>query len=381
MITLLIVIQLILAIIITIAVLLQKSSSIGLGAYSGSNESLFGAKGPAGFLTKFTFTVAIIFVLNTILLGYQYSKNLDKSIVDGIKDRDFPQTQENTIPLPPVPLAPNSNYPAILPNSDESIKEVLEEIEINENLSDPETQINENIQDLSPNSVEEIGIPVALEEIYEESQTTQQPNNEQTQESVLIQEATQDNQEIQETQVITSEESNQLTTQESQSTTMSSEDTAEPTQTVKDGKDSQINFLENLGIQTNQPSQVSSEVFEANQTFTNPNETVDESKSNNLIQENSQEVLAPSNLEENTPSKTQSDEELPTSFDEAKQTAEMILNSSDEKSTDINQAAQIEKNNEVSKEIAAQSDNNSSESLEEMIEEIQNLEFSSYLSN
>ena len=51
------ILQFVLAVIITIAVLLQKSSSIGLGAYSGSNESLFGAKGPAGFLAKFTFVV------------------------------------------------------------------------------------------------------------------------------------------------------------------------------------------------------------------------------------------------------------------------------------------------------------------------------------
>ena len=54
--------QFILAAILTIAVLLQKSSSIGLGAYSGSNESLFGAKGPAGFMAKFTFVVGIILI-------------------------------------------------------------------------------------------------------------------------------------------------------------------------------------------------------------------------------------------------------------------------------------------------------------------------------
>ncbi|PCM54292.1 preprotein translocase subunit SecG, partial [Campylobacter sp. BCW_8712] len=54
MITLLIILQFIIVVVICIAVLLQKSSSIGLGAYSGSNESLFGAKGPAGFLAKFT---------------------------------------------------------------------------------------------------------------------------------------------------------------------------------------------------------------------------------------------------------------------------------------------------------------------------------------
>jgi len=46
MISTLITFQVILSIAIIITVLLQKSSSIGLGAYSGSNESLFGAKGP-----------------------------------------------------------------------------------------------------------------------------------------------------------------------------------------------------------------------------------------------------------------------------------------------------------------------------------------------
>ena len=53
----LLIIQIVLAILITIAVLLQKSSSIGLGAYSGSNESVFGAKGPASFLAKITFDI------------------------------------------------------------------------------------------------------------------------------------------------------------------------------------------------------------------------------------------------------------------------------------------------------------------------------------
>ena len=69
----LLVVQFVLAIIITIVVLLQKSSSIGLGAYSGSNESLFGAKGPAGFLAKTTFVLGFLFVVNTIALGYFYS--------------------------------------------------------------------------------------------------------------------------------------------------------------------------------------------------------------------------------------------------------------------------------------------------------------------
>lgn len=80
--SLLVIIQIVLVVIIVIAVLLQKSSSIGLGAYSGSNESVFGAKGPNSFLAKVTFTIGFLFVVNTITLGYMYSKASERSVVD-----------------------------------------------------------------------------------------------------------------------------------------------------------------------------------------------------------------------------------------------------------------------------------------------------------
>jgi preprotein translocase subunit SecG len=80
----LLVIQVILAILIVIVVLLQKSSSIGLGAYSGSNESVFGQKGSGGFLTKLTFSLAIAFVVNTLALGYVYNSENSQSVIDSI---------------------------------------------------------------------------------------------------------------------------------------------------------------------------------------------------------------------------------------------------------------------------------------------------------
>jgi len=80
--SLLLIVQIVLVIILVIAVLLQKSSSIGLGAYSGSNESVFGAKGPNAFLAKATFTLGFLFVVNTIALGYMYSQAAQKSVVD-----------------------------------------------------------------------------------------------------------------------------------------------------------------------------------------------------------------------------------------------------------------------------------------------------------
>lgn len=99
------ILQIGLAIAITILVLLQKSSSIGLGAYSGSNESLFGAKGPMGFLAKVTFVLGFAFIVNTLALSYLYTKESNASVADDLS------TQTNTtIPasMPQTPVAPTA---------------------------------------------------------------------------------------------------------------------------------------------------------------------------------------------------------------------------------------------------------------------------------
>jgi preprotein translocase subunit SecG len=102
----LLIVQLVLAIIIAIVVLLQKSSSMGLGAYSGSNESMFGAKGPANFLVKLTFILGIVFVLNTIYLGYSYNQERESSVVDKIDANQLipsvpVSTEPQSAPIPP----------------------------------------------------------------------------------------------------------------------------------------------------------------------------------------------------------------------------------------------------------------------------------------
>jgi len=104
------IVQFILAVLIVIVVLLQKSSSIGLGAYSGSNESLFGAKGPANFLTKATMILGFLFILNTLFLGYTYNQERNKSAIDLVKPEllipSNPITEENQ-----APTAPQTNIP------------------------------------------------------------------------------------------------------------------------------------------------------------------------------------------------------------------------------------------------------------------------------
>jgi len=102
----LLIVQIVLAIAITIAVLLQKSSSIGLGAYSGSNESVFGAKGPTGFLAKLTFTLAFAFIVNTLALGYFYTAENTASVADSI-------VPANNAAVPAAPATtPNDTAPA-----------------------------------------------------------------------------------------------------------------------------------------------------------------------------------------------------------------------------------------------------------------------------
>ncbi|RZV12793.1 preprotein translocase subunit SecG [Aliarcobacter butzleri] len=109
----LLIVQFVLAVLITITVLLQKSSSIGLGAYSGSNESVFGAKGPANFLTKATMALGLAFVINTLVLGYFYNEQRNKSAIDSVKTESLipatPVTQTPTAPVAPTNQIPTSS--------------------------------------------------------------------------------------------------------------------------------------------------------------------------------------------------------------------------------------------------------------------------------
>ena len=115
----LLIVQIVLVIILVIAVLLQKSSSIGLGAYSGSNESVFGAKGPNNFLAKITFTIGFLFVVNTLTLGYLYSKANQSSVIDNLVD--------NTTVVAPTTPAKEVKNNVIEPTT---VKTPVEEAEV-----------------------------------------------------------------------------------------------------------------------------------------------------------------------------------------------------------------------------------------------------------
>ena len=98
-------IQIIIVIAIVILVLLQKSESMGLGAYSSSNNSVFGAKGPMNFLTKATMILGVLFVLNTLTLVYLYNKQANTSALDEVKIQKTAPTK-TTPNIPSVPQVP-----------------------------------------------------------------------------------------------------------------------------------------------------------------------------------------------------------------------------------------------------------------------------------
>ena len=113
----LLIVQFALAIVLTIIILLQKSSSIGLGAYSGSNDSLFGAKGPANFLTKATMALGLIFVINTVALGYLYNEQRNQSAVDTIKTDSLIPATPITQTEPTAPAAPTADSVPTVPEN------------------------------------------------------------------------------------------------------------------------------------------------------------------------------------------------------------------------------------------------------------------------
>jgi preprotein translocase subunit SecG len=99
-------IQIILVVTIVILVLLQKSQSMGLGAYSSSNDTVFGAKGPMNFLTKATMVLGFLFVLNTLTLVYLYNKQANTSALDEVKIKTTKQAPKQVPNVPSVPQAP-----------------------------------------------------------------------------------------------------------------------------------------------------------------------------------------------------------------------------------------------------------------------------------
>ncbi len=74
-------------------VLLQsgKGAEMGVSLGGGSSQTLFGAAGPASFLTKVTTGVAIVFMLTSLTLAYIAGNRSESSVM---KDTAVPVEQQ-----------------------------------------------------------------------------------------------------------------------------------------------------------------------------------------------------------------------------------------------------------------------------------------------
>ena len=72
--------QFLLVIMLCTVILIQKTDNMGMGIYS-NNDPIFGIKN--NFLTKLTFLLGLLFILNTLYLNYYYNTNTN-SILETI---------------------------------------------------------------------------------------------------------------------------------------------------------------------------------------------------------------------------------------------------------------------------------------------------------
>jgi preprotein translocase subunit SecG len=91
------------------AILLQSGKGAEIGAsFGGSSQTVFGSRGPANFLSKFTVVVAAIFMLTSLSLAMLAKERTFSSTVIDLKKKETSQpAPEAPSATPPAPAAEN----------------------------------------------------------------------------------------------------------------------------------------------------------------------------------------------------------------------------------------------------------------------------------
>ncbi|MFV9875557.1 MAG: preprotein translocase subunit SecG [Rickettsiales endosymbiont of Dermacentor nuttalli] len=86
------VIQIIIAVLLVLVILMQKTSSDGLAGLGSSSNNLMSSKASANFLTRFTVILAVLFISNSLILA-KLSMNAHKE--SSIFDEQTKPIKEN----------------------------------------------------------------------------------------------------------------------------------------------------------------------------------------------------------------------------------------------------------------------------------------------
>jgi preprotein translocase subunit SecG len=95
------------------AILLQSGKGAEIGAsFGGSSQTVFGSRGPANFLSKFTVVVAAIFMLTSLSLAMLAKERTFSSTVIDLNKKEPSQTVPDTTPATPAAPAAESHAPS-----------------------------------------------------------------------------------------------------------------------------------------------------------------------------------------------------------------------------------------------------------------------------
>ena len=114
------VVHIIICVVLIMVVLLQTGKGAEMGAaFGGATQTVFGSSGPAGFLSKLTTAVAVLFMITTLTLCYLIGRLpvptiMEKKVEQQAADSAVPQAPEQA----PVQAAPAAaTAPAAEPGS------------------------------------------------------------------------------------------------------------------------------------------------------------------------------------------------------------------------------------------------------------------------
>jgi preprotein translocase subunit SecG len=92
------IVHIIVCVVLIMIVLLQTGKGAEMGAaFGGATQTVFGSSGPAGFLSKLTTAVAIIFMVTTLTLCYL----IGRLPVPTIMEKKVEQQAESAVPAAP----------------------------------------------------------------------------------------------------------------------------------------------------------------------------------------------------------------------------------------------------------------------------------------
>jgi preprotein translocase subunit SecG len=117
---LLIVIHVMVCFLMVGAILLQSGKGAEIGAsFGGSSQTVFGSRGPANFLSKFTVVVAAIFMLTSLSLALLAKERTFSSTVIDLKKKETSQPSSETPATTPTAPAPDAktSTPSDAPSS------------------------------------------------------------------------------------------------------------------------------------------------------------------------------------------------------------------------------------------------------------------------